>query len=222
MAYAGPCNFDRILSDEDEREKFCIWFWNTSNGNDLIGVLNSSSRSSGSKIRRCHGWWPHIYCVVLNYNNFPGRSRNGEIEWKFCKVGITGNDTTTGANNRMEAVVREVTKMTERNASTIFVLPVKTTDSRPNTAIEKSVRKQIGFPVNKDLAHCVPLPYPTEWVLVAQSHITNIRTTISEKKGKQEMDTGLLWEIPQTIEPSECNLPWNLRLQDGEVVHHAR
>ena len=87
MAHAGPCNFNHILTDENERQKLCTWFWNSSNGNDLTAVLNSSCHSSGSKIRRCDGWWPHIYCVVSNENNVPGISRNGETEWKYCKVG---------------------------------------------------------------------------------------------------------------------------------------
>ena len=222
MAHAGPCNFNHILTDKNERQKFCTWFWNSSNGNDLIAILNSSCHLSGSKIRRCDGWWPHIYCVVSNENNVPGISRDGEIEWKYCKVGITGNDTTTGTNNRMETVEREIKKVTKK-AKTIFVLPVKATDSRPNTVIEKSVREQIGIPVSKDLAHYRRLPYPTEWVLVAQSHLTNIRTKINENKGKQKMDTGLLWEVQQTIEhtENEGNLPRNLKLQDGEV-HRAR
>ena len=134
----------------------------------------------------------------------------------------TGNDTTTGTNNRMETVEREIKKVTKK-AKTIFVLPVKATDSRPNTVIEKSVREQIGIPVSKDLAHYRRLPYQTEWVLEAQSHLTNIRTKINKKKGKQEMDTGLLWEVQQTTEhtENEGNLPRNLKLQDGEV-HRAR
>ena len=221
MAHTGPYNFDRILSDENERQKFCTWFWGSSNGNDLIGVLNSSRQSSGSKIRRCHRWWPYIYCVVLNDNNFPGISRDGEIEWKYCKVGITGIDTTTGTNNRMETVQKKIEKVRGKIASTIFVLPIKATDCRPNNEIEKSVREQIGTPVSKGLAHYLCLPFPAEWVLVAQSHITNIRAKIDEKKTrKQEIDTGLLWEIPQIIELNNGNSPQDLTLQDGEVVYN--
>ena len=119
-----------------------------------------------------------------------------EIEWKYCKIGMTEKDTTPGPNNTMETAEREITKATKKQARTIFVLPVAATDIRPNSEIEKGVRSRIGWTVDKDLARDNMFPTPEEWVLTTQSHIYEIRRKIDEKqKRKEEVDTGLFGNI---------------------------
>ena len=142
------------------RSSFVVCFWTGTNGNKLTEALNCNNRlSRGSKIRRVHECWPHMYCVV---------SKNDlRREWKYCKVGITEKNTTTGVSNRMKTVRKEIMKTSDtrqnlgrfKNAGIVFVLPVKATDSRPNNEIEKSVREHIGWPVDKDLARQIGLPF---------------------------------------------------------------
>ena len=92
---------------------------------------------------------------------------------------------------------------------------VKATDSRPNNEIEKSIREHIEWPVDKDLAREIRLPFPTEWVLIKQSYILKIRVEIQKRKGKEEMDTGLLLSMPKF---RSDDFPKGLKLQNGKVV----
>lgn len=212
MAKKDSRNFDRLLSDEKER--FCSWFWSGTNGNKLIDALNvNNSESKGSQIRRVHEGLPHIYCVVLNDDNNPGK--NGNVQWRYCKVGITHADTTTDTNNRMETVRKETETNTGKKAAILFVLPVKASDSRRDNAIEKSVREHVGLPVNKKLAHLYKFPVITEWVITTQAYINFIDEKKPEKAGG--LDTGFILElIPKFNPPGD--LPTNLMCQNGEVV----
>ena len=216
-------NFDDILRNEIEKQKFCSWFWSGTNGNTLIQALNSNnSESSGSKIRRLNGWWPHIYCVVLNDDAIPGLGPGpgpfGLVQWRYCKVGLTEVDTTTNTRNRMETVQNEITRKIDSPAGIIFVLPVRDFDSRPNSVIEEGVREHIGWPVNKELVRTIGLPFLTEWVITTQPYIDYIFNIIkqnAETLGRL-IDTGFLLGIPRFNPPG--NLPSDLMMHNGEVV----
>ena len=212
-------DFNDILSDKEETKRFCDWFWGGQKGNELILALNlNNSKSSGSKIRRRYKCWPHIYCVVYNDDANPGKVRDPTqdkpIQWKYCKVGITEIDTTTGTKNRMETIETKIMNATGKNASTIFVLPVKATDSRPNKEIEKSVREHVGWSVDEDLARSNNFPVITEWVLTTQDYIKDIRDMIDKKS---VCDTGLVLDMSK-FNQNETYLPRKLlKLPNGKV-----
>ena len=228
MAEANLYNFHDILSQEQEKSDFCKWFWSGTNGNELIDALNANnSQSGGYKIRRQHKkCWPYIYCIVLNDNTKRGLSGSGNaVQWKYCKIGITEQDTTTGAHNRMETVKQEIIKRKADyriTASVIFVLPVCATDSRKNNDIELDVREHIGWKVNKGLAKETDLPVPTEWVITTQAYIFKLKKEIETEKSKAtacncEIDTRVVLSIPR-FQQDERMLPWPLQKHGDEVV----
>ncbi|CAB3982495.1 Hypothetical predicted protein [Paramuricea clavata] len=220
MAGAYWYNFENILSNEIEKQKFCSWFWSGANGNRLIQTLNSNnSESSGSKIRRLNGGWPYIYCVVLNDNAIPSTDPSGLVQWRYCKVGLTEVDTKPGTHNRMETVQNEITRKTGSPAGIIFVLPVKDFDSRPNSVIEKDVREHIGLPVNKELVRTIGLPFLTEWVITTQPYINYIGMQIKKNamSAGRLIDTDFILGIPR-FDPRGTYLPPNLMNYNGEVV----
>ena len=203
-------DFDEILSNDDEKERFCNWFWNGTTGNDLIVALNlNNSKSSGSQIRRQHCEWPHIYCVVYNDKENPGEVLTKDkkiIQWRYCKVGITEKDTKTDTKNRMEIVRDEIKKKTKSEAGIIFVVKVSADDSRPKKEIEKSVREAIGWPVDKELAGKNKFPVSTEWVLTTQAYIDK-----RKKEGLSDTRSVLRLKFKQQKE----NLPSHLELQES-------
>ena len=205
-----PYNFDRILSED--RKDFCRWFWTGTKGNEVIDALNSNNtESDGSTIRRQHEGQSHIYGIVLNDDATPGKGTNG-VQWKYCKVGKTQADTTTGSHNRMETLRDEIERKTGMRAGILFVLEVKATDSRNDIEIEKSVRKKFGWPVHKDLAKELNLPVPTEWVITTQPYIYEFRGRIGANA-----DTGFFADERLQFRESERNLPNYLELVDGKV-----
>ena len=220
MAEANLYNFNDILSQEQAKSDFCKWFWSGTNGNELIDALNANnSQSGGYKIRRQHKkCWPYIYCIVLNDNTQPVPfGRGNAVQWKYCKVGITEQDTTTGAHNRMETVKQEIIKKKadyQITASVIFVLPVCATDSRKNNDIELDVREHIGWKVNKDFAKENNLAVPTEWVRTRQWYINLLSKSIKDaaaaaKKDGREIDTSVLLNVPR-FEDHQTMLPPHL------------
>ena len=125
--------------------------------------------------------------TCFNDDQNPGKDANG-THWRYCKVGMTEVDTTTGSHNRMERVMEEIEHRTGKDTSVIFVVPMKATDSRPNTEIEKYVRKCVGNEVDKEVARNHNFPVPTEWVLTTQSHLEKIMSKIADTAF---VDTGL-------------------------------
>ena len=212
-----PYNFDRILSEDEE--DFCRWFWTGTNGNGLIDALNSNNtESDGSTIRRQHEGWSHIYCLVHNDAAVPGKGTHGEnrVQWKYCKVGMTQADTTTGSGNRMETVQKEIERKTGKKPPILFVLRAKATDSRKDIDIEKSVREKFGWPVHKDLARRTGLPFITEWVMTTQDHIDEIRRAIAAATQQRHApDTGL---VPRFNKQDENIRLRGLEIQEGKVV----
>lgn len=53
-------------------------------------------------------------------------------------------------------------------------------ETQKNCEVEKSIRKRIGFPLNKDKAKSLGLPIHTEWVLTTPEHIDKVMSTIED------------------------------------------
>ena len=224
MAKKGSSSFkfDDILSNEKTKDEFCTWFWENEieNGKNLIDALNSSSERPDCKIRMLdEKAYPHIYCIVSNNDNNPGKYKVTDkriIQWKYCKVGITEQDTTTGTKNRMETLKKDIIRETGKDASIIFVQQVKGTDSTKNKTVETNVRKRVGWPVHKDLAKESRLPVSTEWVITTQSHIDIIKKKI---KMEDVHDTARFLEIVPEFQEDKTYLPKNpSKLPDDKMA----
>ena len=209
MAQGNSDDFNGILQNP---KPFCRWFWTGTNGNELIDALNSNNtESDGSTIRRQHEGWSHIYCLVYNDDAKPGTSTNG-VQWKYCKVGMTQEDTTPGSGNRMETILNMILRQTGKPGGVLFVLRAKATDSRKDIDVEKSVREKIGWPVHKDLARELNLPVITEWVITTQPYIHKFRDRIGANA-----DTGLFADERLKFQQNEENLPEDLHMVGGKV-----
>lgn len=81
-----------------EPDVFLKWFWEGTNGNELIRELNSYAQKNelDDRIRR-EKYCPNVYAIVLN--NF---SIAGDKKWKLVKVGFTHKSIKRNSNNRME------------------------------------------------------------------------------------------------------------------------
>ena len=81
-----------------EPDVFLKWFWEGTNGNELIRELNSYAQKNelDDRIRR-EKYCPNVYAIVLN--NF---SIGRDEEWKLVKVGFTHKSIKRNSNNRME------------------------------------------------------------------------------------------------------------------------
>lgn len=177
---------------------FVKWFWDGTNGNNLIKKLNNAS-PSGDRIRREKNA-PHIYGVVLNQGTFPFQFQRKQ--WKLCKIGFTQCTTTQGENNRMEQVEREVKKT--RDASILFVLRISAVDTSRYQETEKRIRDKVGKRLCIKKANELKLPNPTEWVLTTQKHIDLIKGQINLIKEKKEGDViDFFKHIPDPPPPPE-------------------
>lgn len=162
----------------ETREEFVKWFWSGNNGNDLIGELNCKP---GTDCIRREKERPTIYGIVLNHDLFPGKE--GDVQWKLCKVGFTHVSTDTGSNNRMEQL-KEKIKKTYKGAGVLFVLPIGAVDTTKFSETEKRIRNKVGWPVHKDVAKKLKLPCSTEWVLTTQTHIDLIKEKKEDLKAE--------------------------------------
>lgn len=110
----SPGRSNSLVSTRTEwpatREEFMKWFWSGKNGNKLIKELNCSTFRREGYIRR-EKERPTIYGIVLNDGYFPGRE--GNVQWKLCKVGFTHVSTVKGTLNRMEQVQAEIKRKYE-------------------------------------------------------------------------------------------------------------
>ena len=211
-------NFDSLLSNEESGKKFVSWFWDGSNGNELIEIINSRKygRTRPETIRRVQHM-PHIYCIVLNNYKTPGKSKDGKVQWRYCKVGYTEIDTTTGTNNRMEQVLNDIKK--EMYPSVLFVLDISPTDSGKIRDIEKRIRNDIGWPVNPSLMENLGLPNKTEWVLTTQSFIYKIKTKIDDIKKEKKATTELFKNLKfRRDKENKQNIPQHLEINDDHQV----
>lgn len=167
-------------------KKFQKWFWDGTNGNELIKELNkyAETKNIDDRIRR-EKERPAVYAVVVN--NFL------EKELRLVKVGFTHKSikktkddpkkTEKVSKNRMEQLVEQidivVTKSNPKaKASTLFALPIGCIDTTSFSRTEERIRKKVGIPVKKEKARKESLPVPTEWVLTTQQRIKEIKDKI--------------------------------------------
>ena len=185
---------DDILSDmmttlnlPGKSANFPEWFWEKSNGNNLIRVLNfyALKKNIDDRIRR-EKEYPCVYALALN--NFPMPVGS---DWKLVKVGFTHKSTKKDSNNRMEQLTREIESNLNQGATasnppvtvaTLFALRIGSVDTTPFHETEDRIRQKVGTPITKEKAKELKLPVPTEWVLTTQKHINKIKEAIEEMK----------------------------------------
>ena len=156
---------------------------------DLVTALNQSSFKNKRYVRiRVEKCPPTVYCVVINK---PKKDRKPLAlgGWKLCKVGVTMVDARpykkekgTRNKTRMDDIIDAAKDSGHEGVRPIFSFPIGFFDSRSPFAVEKDVRRRMGYPVHRNLARDFNLPIPTEWVLVAQVYLTELMSTIKAIK----------------------------------------
>lgn len=89
----------------------------------------------------------------------------------------------------MEQVKAKIEK-TYQEAGVLFVLTIGAVDTSKFSETEKRIRRKVGWPVRKDVAKKLGLPFSTEWVLTTQTHIDSITTqkeTLRLTKGTADL-----------------------------------
>ena len=75
---------------------------------------------------------------------------------------------------------------------------------------EKDVRRRVGYRICKTVARDMHLPYPTEWVLTTQTHISNIRRVITQARNSGiELSTSIATRFLELPDPD--SVPEELR-----------
>ncbi|CAC5383402.1 unnamed protein product [Mytilus coruscus] len=154
-----------------------------------------------------------VYGVVLNEIKIPTPAIGNE--WKLVKVGMTGKPTKKGTNNRMEQLMSAI----RAESSVLFRLPKGFYDTSSNIfEVEKRVRDNMGFSVNKEVIKKMNLPCSTEWILTTQTDINVLKRKINEKKDGGE------WVTTQIFK-DQPKASWNylkIKLPDGLVLDNER
>lgn len=174
------CDNLKMAARNEDWDDFLRYFWNQSNGNDLIKQLNEYARQNNwsDRIRR-EKYSPHIYGIVLNDFRIP----EGSVapHWKLVKVGFTQKSIQRGSNNRMEQLERKLRRK-GFDPSTLFVLPIGSLDTNLFRDTEGRIRKKVGRPLKKEKAIEFKLPAPKEWAVTTQEHINEILQKMEDKK----------------------------------------
>ena len=184
-------------------DTFCKWFWNGTNGNNLIEKLNKymyASKIKNKNFVRRESESPMIYAVIIN--NHP---RLRGTEWKFVKVGFTHVNTqkkksaaSGGKPNRLEVVKNKIkTKLPETfkiskeqlKVKVLFKLPISATDTTSIYEIEDTIRKNFGLPLSKGLAEELGLPIKTEWVITREDYIRHFKKYVKKMKTANKLST---------------------------------
>lgn len=192
-----------MAARNEDWDDFLRWFWNQSNGNDLIKRLNEYARQNNwsDRIRR-EKYSPHIYGIVLNDSRIPKKSV--APHWKLVKVGFTQKSIQRGSNNRMEQLERKL-RWKGFHPSTLFVLPIGSLDTNLFRDTEGRIREKVGRPLKKKKAIEFELPAPKEWVVTTQKHIDEIKEKVDAKKRECSEDViDVFKDIYAPILPSEC------------------
>ena len=201
---------DSTSAPKVETDDFLKWFWEGTNGNDLIKRLNSYARKKNLDRIRREKYSPHIYGILLK--NFP---KGKKVGWKAVKVGFTQQSIKKGGNNRMEQVEKTL-KKDGFDPITLFVVPIGCVDTNKFHDTENRIREKVGRPLMTDKAKEWKLPLTTEWVLTTQTHIDKIKKEIGSKKQDFWENSEDLIDIFKDIHaptdlPSECQ---NLVIQE--------
>ncbi|XP_046854818.1 uncharacterized protein LOC124447863 [Xenia sp. Carnegie-2017] len=154
---------------------FAKWFWDGTNGNELVQHLNYYARQSGlSDLIRREKNPPVVYAIVVNNYHFPK-----DVDLKLVNVGFTQQSTKQNTRNRMEQLIEEIEseikkKEKKARASTLFAFKVASVDTTSLHQTGDRIRKKFGYPVKKEKAESLKLPVPTKWVLTTQERIDRI------------------------------------------------
>ena len=154
---------------------FAKWFWDGSNGNELVKYLNCYARQSGlSDLIRREKNPPVVYAIVVNNFPFPKG-----VDLKLVNVGLTQKDAKPDSNNRMEKLEKDIEsaikkKEKKARASTLFAFPVASVDTTSLHQTGDRIRKKFGYPVKQEKADSLKLLVPTKWVLTTQDRIERI------------------------------------------------
>ena len=194
-----------------EPDAFLEWFWEGTNGNELIRELNSYAQKKDldDRIRREKDC-PNVYAIVLN--NFPIAR---DEEWKLVKVGFTHKSIKRNSNNRMEQLQkiiesklnndsnREATASEhEVKASVLFAVRIGSVDTTPFHETEARIRGKVGIPIKTTKAKEYKLHAPTEWVLTTQSQIKEILRKLRAKQADSGSAEDLI-DIFKDINPPQ-------------------
>ncbi|XP_046854817.1 uncharacterized protein LOC124447862 [Xenia sp. Carnegie-2017] len=181
---------------------FAKWFWDGTNGNDLVRYLNCYARNSGLSDRIGRENTPSVvYAIVVNNFPFPE-----SVDLKLVNVGFTQQSTKQNSNNRMEQLMKEIESVIKESgknacASTLLVLPIASVDTTSPRQTCDRIRKKFGKPVNKEKAQNLNLPVPTTWILTTQKLIDQIRGLIKKYKNENLNDViDIFKDLP--LEPS--------------------
>ena len=164
-----------LHSNNNFVEKFAKWFWQGTNGNQLILKLNTYSRNDTSleDLIRREKDPPTIYAIVVKA--YDGHFVETD-EIRLVKVGLTRIDTTEGTQNRMEQVMKSIAKKTKKKAKADIKLKLEidSCNTLVHTEIEANTRNNIGLPLKSEIAKGLQLPVHTEWVVTTRSFISKI------------------------------------------------
>lgn len=192
-------------------DAFLEWFWEGTNGNELIRELNSYAQKKGldDRIRREKDC-PNVYAIVLN--NF---SMARDKEWKLVKVGFTHKSIKRNSNNRMEQLQKIIESKLNKDsnraataskpevkASVLFAVRIGSVDTTPFHETEARIRGKVGTPIKTAKAKERNLHAPTEWVLTTQSQIDEILEKLDAKKAESGSAEDLI-DVFVDIEPPQ-------------------
>lgn len=194
-----------------EPDVFLKWFWEGTNGNELIRELNSYAQKNelDDRIRR-EKYCPNVYAIVLN--NFPIA---GDKKWKLVKVGFTHKSIKRNSNNRMEQLQKIIESKlnkdsnraatasnSEVKASVLFAVRIGSVDTTPFRDTEDRIRGKVGTPIKTAKAEEQNLHAPTEWVLTTQSHIDEILERLDTKKAESGSAEDLI-DVFKVLKPPQ-------------------
>ena len=199
------------LNITTEPDAFLKWFWEGTNGNELIRELNSYAQKNelDDRIRREKDC-PNVYAIVLN--NF---SIGRDEEWKLVKVGLTHKSIKRNSNNRMEQLQKIIesklnkdsnraatASKSEVKASILFAVRIGSVDTTPFHDTEARIRGKVGTPIKTAKAKEQNLHAPTEWVLTTQSQIKEILERLNDKKAESGSAEDLI-DVFKDINPPQ-------------------
>ena len=199
------------LNITTEPDAFLEWFWEGTNGNDLIRELNSYAQKKDldDRIRREKDC-PNVYAIVLN--NF---SIARDKKWKLVKVGFTHKSIKRNSNNRMEQLQEIIESKLNKDsnraataskpevkASVLFAVRIGSVDTTPFRDTEARIRGKVGTPIKTAKAKEQNLHASTEWVLTTQSHINKILKKLNDKKAESGSAEDLI-DVFKDINPPQ-------------------
>ena len=136
-------SYNDLIGDEG----FLEWFWQGTNGNNLIRFLNTHPRED--KIIR-ERFSPFAYGLIFNgpISDTAKNSSQFNSKFRLMKVGFTQSSTVFNENNRMEQIIRDFRNYHNVNAANIsmlFVLMKSASDTTSHRDFERNIRINLGY-----------------------------------------------------------------------------